>query len=62
MFGDCTRYAILEGNEMTQRRAVMNESGEMGGLEILRAKTMELVEACKDADLLDLVYKLILMG
>lgn len=40
----------------------MNESGENGGLEMLRAWTMELVEACADADLLDLVYKLLLIG
>lgn len=40
----------------------MNESGEIGGLEILRVWTMELVEACVDAELLDLVYKLLLIG
>ena len=40
----------------------MNESGENGGLEILRAMTMELVKACEDAELLDLVYKLLLIG
>ena len=40
----------------------MKEDGENGGLEILRAWTVELVEACEDADLLDLVYKLLLQG
>lgn len=58
MFCDCTRRAA----KGILRRAVMNESGEIGGLEILRAWTLELVEACVDADLLDFVYKLLLMG
>ena len=40
----------------------MKEDGESGGLEILRSWTMELVEACDDLDLLDLVYKLLLQG
>ena len=40
----------------------MNEGGENSGLEILRAKTAELVETCGDADLLDFVYKLLLIG
>jgi hypothetical protein len=40
----------------------MCENGEIGGLEILRAWTVELVEACVDAELLDLVYKLLLIG
>ncbi len=40
----------------------MNENGEIGGLEILRAWTVELIEACEDLDLLDLVYKLLLIG
>ena len=42
----------------------MNGDSEHGdsGLEILRAMTMELVETCGDADLLDLVYKLLLIG
>lgn len=40
----------------------MKEDGESGGLEIMRAWTVELVKACGDADLLDLVYKLLLHG
>lgn len=58
MFGDCTRRAA----KGILRRAVMNESGDIGGLEILRAWTVELVKACEDAELLDLVYKLLLIG
>lgn len=40
----------------------MNNEGEQISLDIVRAWTLELVKACEDADLLDLVYKLLLIG
>lgn len=40
----------------------MSDESESGGLEILRAWIGELVRNCEDADLLDLVYKMLLIG
>lgn len=40
----------------------MGEDGESGCLEILRAWIGELVGSCEDVDLLDLVYKMLLIG
>ena len=40
----------------------MNNDGEEISLDILRVWTLELVKACEDVDLLDLVYKLLLIG
>lgn len=39
----------------------MEDDSEFGSLNILRAWTKDLVDACEDAELLDLVYKLLTM-